>query len=336
MARIAEEIRIEKPALTRQDELFPTGYSSSESPQVREERISKMQFHIKDELLYKAITYGDGLPSPAVQRAIVSFTVQKGPGYAMLVFFARQALGLYRLPYCEDRILSDWLFAQSREQVLEYAMTLSRERISAIVDEVQQLYGHTQAKLREAGVDNVTLVRRLYDGQPTSASTFEKQHLSVVKHACEMLGRDTIELDMDTLNSFTCEEGTYPDRQVELRLNIPARDVLYCTNLIATRDKDQPTRAAVETREWVIINRSASGTVKIPVSAVTVDPELSKLVLDMDERRASEILEKCEPVTLRGGVNMNHPTQFYGLHREPTWRTRLAMIWHALTTNKMS
>lgn len=208
---------------TRQSDVFPLWRKDDESWEASQDRISRQRFAIEDDLLYACITYGDGLPA---NFATQGFTVSKGLGYALLLFFARQALGLYRYPYCEDRILSsDSSVRFNKQTQTEFCRTIAEltpQRVGKICDELRRLYDHTQNQLSNAGLTSVTLTRRVYDqSSPYREQRRYAQLLYGLKRAADLVDATTVQFEMDSINSFG-DDGGYGHFPVTLRLDVPA------------------------------------------------------------------------------------------------------------------
>ncbi|HBL23626.1 MAG TPA: hypothetical protein DDZ40_05865 [Deltaproteobacteria bacterium] len=311
---------------TRQSKLFSLYMRDGEDHRAHEERLAHQRFSIEDDLLYSCITYGDGLETKDVD----GFTHSKGLGYALLVFFAKQALGLYRLPFCEDRILSDWMSPSSQinERLTRIIQQLTPGRISTICSEVSRLYEHTQRQLSNVGVKSVTITRRVHD--VASWQNPERQLYSsllfTLKRAAELTGRDKVSFEMDTLNSFG-DDGGYRHFPVTLRMDVPAEDVFYCSNLVASRKGHQ--KHSVEEGEWVIINRAPNGIVSIPVTWIEIDERLCKENFLMDQNSAQRFLEKYDPLVFRTCCNQRFDLSsgYCGRSWKPTLRGRLMAAW---------
>lgn len=313
---------------TRQSEVFPLLMKDDESWDTSQDRIRRQRFVIEDDLLYACITYGDGLPVKTTQ----GFTISKGLGYALLVFFARQALGLYRYPYCEDRILSNDSSARFNRQTateIEQVITqLTTERVTAICNELRRLYDHTQNHLSNAHLTSVTLTRRVYDqSSPYREQQRYAQLLFGLKRAADLTLAENVQFEMDTLNSFG-DDGGYGHFPVTLRIDVPAQDVFYCSNLVASRDFN---RRAVEGGEWVVLNRSANGVVSMPAAWIEIEPAYCKDTWAMDTDAAQRFLEKFNPLVLRASHNQffDHVPSYSGRCWEPTLHARLVAAWHA-------
>ncbi|MBP8275371.1 MAG: hypothetical protein KAX55_00560 [Propionivibrio sp.] len=312
---------------TRQSEVFPLWWKNDESWEASQDRIARQRFAIEDDLLYACITYGEGLPANVATQG---FTISKGLGYALLLFFARQALGLYRYPYCEDRILSsDSSIRFNKQTETEFCRTIAEltpQRVGKICDELRRLYDHTQNQLSNAGLTSVTLTRRVYDqSSPYREQRRYAQLLYGLKRASDLVGADTVQFEMDSINSFG-DDGGYGRFPVTLRLDVPAEDVLYCSNLVASR---QGNGHAVEQGEWVVLNRSANGVISLPTAWIEVDPDYCKETWSMDVDAARRFLEKFNPLVLRASHNQffDRVPGYSGRCWEPTLRARLIAAW---------
>jgi len=80
-----------------------------------------------------------------------------------------------------------------------------------------------------------------------------------LKDCAQIAGRNTIQFEMDTLNSFG-DEGAYKHlSDVTIEHEFPAKDVLYCSNLVESKNRSN----LMENGEWIIINRSPTGLVEL-------------------------------------------------------------------------
>lgn len=306
---------------TKQSDLFPLWMKDGESYEDCRERLASQRFQIDDDFLYSCITYGDG-----IKALTDGFTHSKGLGYSFLVLFVRQALGLYRLPYCEDRILSHEpslrLGAQHNELVTLFSH-LDSKRIAAICTEVRQLYEHTQAQLANAGLTHITITRRVYDQEAAQYA----QLLFSLKRAADLLGHSQVSFEMDTLNSFG-DDGGYRHFPVALRIDIPVRDVLYCSNLIASRNSDGH---AVEDGEWVVLNRAIDGIVSMPTEWIEIDKRYCEEAWPMTNNLAQSFMDRYQPLVLRASNNQRFDVaqSYSGRSWQPTLRARILSAWRA-------
>lgn len=115
-----------------------------------------------------------------------------------------------------------------------------------------------------------------------------------IKKAAELLGLNSIDVEMDTLNSFG-DEGEYSG-EVFLKMNIPARDVLYCSRLIGDRPGESRT---VESGEWVVLNRSPTGVTPLPLSDLQVDDSMWHKEQQLTTDGAKSIIKQYNPFVFR-------------------------------------
>lgn len=322
----------DQACLTSQNAHFPKhwGYSTALDYATFKARLDDQLFTIQDDLLYSCITYGDGLQ----HRSVTGFTQTKdGLGYALLAFLASRALGLYRLPFCPDRAYERAPGLYSGEERLRAVLAkLTPARVDSICSELRELHAHTQRLLREAGLASVYLKRNVYDVSDWyhRNSIGYAELLFKLKAASELVGRKTLRFEMDMLNSYG-DDGGYRHYPVAMRHEVPAEDVLYCSNFIRSRDSgyDGSSGMAVEEGEWVVINRSTDGVVELPVSAIELNKADWADYWDRpsSDREAAEVfLSRWEPVVLRGLASLGFENRFHGggLRLRPLARLRVA------------
>ena len=110
---------------------------------------------------------------------------------------------------------------------------------------------------------------------------------------------------MDTLNSFG-ESDEYP-KDFYINMEIPVDNVLYCSVLI---DSEHCSGPLVEEGEWVIINKSPTGVITIPLKAIHVKREASSLYIPKvnNTKDAEEFMSKYSPVYINPFYN--HKREF--------------------------
>ena len=270
--------------VTKQTELFPRNSIDH-------------QFHIKDDLLFDCIGLGKG-NSYNPQR-VTGFNCGKLFGYALLTYFASRAIGIRRLPFCEDRIYSQYFSRQEDEQRI--LGTLDENRVNAICDELLALYQHTQHHLTSVVHQFVSIRREIKADDRGYAETIVR-----LKKSAELLGLPGIKFEMDTLNSFG-DEGAYCGN-VTLELAIPIKDVLYCSCLIANRPGQPET---MESGEWVVINRTPNGVVTLPTSAIRIRSGLWSEERPFTVKEAERFITSYSPIVLRPP---NRILQTHGTH----------------------
>jgi hypothetical protein len=318
---------------TQQSSIFPLhpymSFKEDQSPEAFAAQLREQLFHIEDDLLYNLITYGDGLPRSDTR--IPGFTWSKGVGYGILAFLVSQALDLYRLPFMPDRVFGNIPWGmQENKAIRQILIELTPSRIEKISTEVRALYAHAQKMLANAGLHEVVLTRRLYDGESDSMDRTPNYATQLVRRKliAEHHGQSTIKFEMDSLNSFG-DDGGYSHYPVTLEFRIPASDVLYCANLIASRETQYDQRwanhkHAVEPGEWVVINRAADGIVELPTSQVHANHDLfeDRFKPTADWLQSQKIEDS--PVVLRPVTHLRGEDPYWGFGFEPKWRQRVS------------
>jgi len=279
------------------------------------------KFHISDDLLLDCIGLGCG--NSLKDGRVQGFNSGKGFGYALLTYFASMALGFRRLPFCEDRIYTNF-FGQT-EQFKQILGSLSTARIECIVNEVKELYKHTQSHLQNLGLNSVNIRREIkcydknayfdnYEGDPRGYA----ETLVQLRRACDVLCSPSIQVEMDTLNSFG-DEGAYSS-PVRFERSVPAEDILYCSALVGDRDGEPRT---MESGEWVVINRSPTGIVNIPSTSIVFNPKMWKWDKTLTEMDAKAFLDRYQPIVFR---SLSKSRKTYGTHGvRPSIRGKIAM-----------
>ncbi|WP_165383256.1 hypothetical protein [Acinetobacter pittii] len=217
------------------------------------------QYKVKNQFLKKCLGYGD--------NDLKGFSWGKGVGYAFLTFFTEQALNFRRFPNHMDRIWSEPSFPRAN---LREFNDLTSDEINEIIEEVRTIYSHTQLKLQEKELNEIQVIRRIRFKEDYPSGFYfgpfknHAQLLFDLKSAAEYVGLDTIQIEMDILNSFG--EGAYSG-PISIYAKIKAEDVFYCHELLDLGNDH------LEPCEWVIINKDPKGNVKIPVTWIQAEPK---------------------------------------------------------------
>lgn len=269
---------------------------------------------------------------------LAAWPVGKLLGAALLTWFVQQALGIRRLPFFEDRLLSS-VSCYERDGILAVLEELTPDRVAAIVDEVRGLYAHTQAQLRAKGVSEVHLRRHIDEKEPAGGGRLghgagmqrrgQAGQFAQLRLAAEELGRETVDIDMDTLNSWG-DDGGYSHRAVHLHCTVPAADILLATELVAGAER------RLESGEWIVINRSLTGVVTVPTQSLDVqglDQERSRRAIQ--QQTPERVLEHYQPLVFRPGLNLG-PDPGQGRPAFlASWSFRLRRAWHLLRTGQV-
>ena len=222
-----------------------------------------------------------------------------------------------------------WVYTSSlsdraQRGIEELLAALTPDRIKSISEEILALYEHTQARLFQAGLEEVVVTRRIYDSEDYENRAYATQ-IARRKVAAEQGGESAMNFEMDTLNSFG-DDGGYSHFPITLEFRVPARDVLYCANLIGSREicehsQWNGSKHAVEPGEWVIINRSPTGVVELPIAQVHVNNDLFE---DRYKPRKIKLDSESDfPIVLRSLAHLRHDYGYGGFGFDPKWSQRI-------------
>lgn len=319
---------------TNQDKYFPLNRLNEESLDQWNARIKQQQFIIHDEILQAALMWATRLSNGEYMHGV--WYSKQSTGYALLTFLVRQALGLYRFPYCEDRILSGPIPASSKVNIRTLLPDLTQSRVEDLVEETRNIYFHTQKCLSDIGLKTINLGRRLYCATDPSLPFDGYGHSMIAAwQSAKTLGLDTIEINMDSLNQFG-DDGAYAHYPIALRLSIPAADVLYCSNLIKSIESPESgfSSRGGESGEWHIINRSPTGAITIPVEAINFDAnKLQPWDYYKNPHNARKFLDNYTPIHVSSLQPPANSYLYTGMGYKLTAWGRVCSTWRTLTGN---
>ncbi|UYK96270.1 hypothetical protein [Pantoea stewartii] len=232
--------------------------------------LTNSKIRIKNEILAACIGYG----SKAQQyKFITGFCNQKRNGYAILIEFISILFEQSKLPIQNDRVYSWYRNDSDVKGLIE---SLSKSQLSEIITELNEVYRNTQSLLNSAGVTHVNLRREIAPkGIPHRISKRVRisqfgidgmsygSLLMLYKVSANILGYEKIPVHMDVLNSLTDTNDRGGYGSISLNFNIPIEDVMYS---YFTLPSDQ-----MEGEEWIVINRSSTGIIELPVSNLTIN-----------------------------------------------------------------
>lgn len=313
--------------LTKQSELWPRHARQGENWIAAQSRQEATRFQIKDDLLYSCITYGDGVPN----NMRLGFTIGKGLGYVLLSYFVRKAFGIHRFPFFEDRLSASVPNGEHRS-IKKILPLLTETRVDDICYELRRLYEHGQQQLAECGLRTVQLTRRVQNESNGFWGSNNYADLLVrLKEAAEYLGHNYIQFEMDFLNSFG-DDGGYSHYPVTMQLAIPAHDVLYCSAFVGSREKSAfgGDKDAVESGEWVILNRAPDGVVEVPSSAISYREEAYRALYKPTEHEHRQFWEDYQPYVFRRQDFLHIEQPYHGRYLARTWPERLREVWRVL------
>ncbi|KKW50700.1 hypothetical protein XB02_10555 [Pantoea ananatis] len=232
--------------------------------------LTNSKIRIKNEILAACIGYGSKVQQ---YKFITGFCDKKRNGYAILLEFISILFEQSKLPIQNDRVYSWYRNDSDVKGLIE---SLSKSQLSEIITELNEVYINTQSLLKSAGVAHVNLRREIAPkGIPHRISKRVRisqfgidgmsygSLLMLYKVSANILGYEKIPVHMDVLNSFTDTNDRGGYGSISLNFNIPIEDVMYS---YLTLPSDQ-----MEGEEWIVINRSSTGIIELPVSNLTIN-----------------------------------------------------------------
>jgi len=240
----------------------------------------------------------------------------KGLGSALLTHFTKVMLNIHRLPYCEDRHFSNEMAYSQNDNAINILNKLDTLTVKDITTELKEVYDFTQNQLSK--IEYITLSRKVHNSKDTNYGDL----LYKLKMYSELLGIDSINIEMDILNSFG-DDNCYGHFPVNINLKVPKKNILYTHRFM---DKE-----IVEEGEWIIINDSANGIVNIPTSSIIIDNEESfkKIVISNNIEHARDFINQYNGFHLRLHNNLYRTwnNTYRGKIIKPTFKTRLNIAY---------
>ncbi|MDP1999623.1 MAG: hypothetical protein Q8K22_08530 [Rhodoferax sp.] len=228
------------------------------------------KYTIKNDFLYELLTYGDGLDD---KFGLSNWNNDHGSARPLLTLIAMRAFDIYRLPWKHDRC-----FCKAFNKDFDSAFRRIDEKVirDAVADAIE-LYKHTQTCLRSLGCTTIRLNRSLYnEGQCVAGYATQIGYatfFSQLASAAAQLKRPTFSVPTDILSSWCY--GPYGNWSVVIENDIAVEDIAWCSALIASRDRQNSSRKALEDGEWIVLNRSVDGCVTMPSTCVVERPDVS-------------------------------------------------------------
>ncbi|WP_206003778.1 hypothetical protein, partial [Pseudomonas viridiflava] len=215
---------------------------------------------IDHPLIYNLITYGDG---SALKLPIGNWNSWSFGARGILTWLVMEALKVRRYPWHPDACQANAPHRPESEEVfkvLEEHLP-SPQAVQDAVDEILRIYEHTQSVFAEQGRRTVTLHRSLHDGPEGYAS----QILSMAE-ASKDLDLDHFQLSTNILSSWS-EAAGYAGYPVTIQVEHPVENVIWGSDVIASNGFN-PMQSAVESEEWIVVNRALDGRLRVPVKGV--------------------------------------------------------------------
>ncbi|MEJ6080865.1 hypothetical protein MT391_20390 [Vibrio sp. 1-Bac 57] len=258
------------------------------------------RFYIESDLLANCIGYGHA--ATAREGEVAGFTWSKHSlGYALLGYLVERALGFSRLPFCMDRV-QHWAIDSLNDNIKHFLESVSERELLDAIEELKELYDHTQKKLSNENIDLITLTRQIKSEDGYQSTEGYAESLMKLKVAAEYLELNEIEFEMDLLNSYS-SSGSYQHwADVTIDHNVNPVDIIYCSALVGRKGIDNFN----ESGEWVVINRSSTGKIKLPTSSISYKQDLWKQkAIIRSEEEAIRIIEDYK-FPLRGRTSFDN------------------------------
>lgn len=284
------------------------------------------------DLIYHLATYGDGSDE---SLPCTNWNQGSDTALAVLSWLATEALQVRRLPWHPDYVFTK----QPPNSYIELLKTqlLNDQEIADAISEVRRIYTNSQALLSQKYGTSKHLRRSIgTDGRDDGG-------LAVLilrgQAAAQYLGLNTFDIPVNTLSSWG--GGNYSDLAIDIAADIPVADVLWTSETFPSRS-ERPITPAVESGEWIVVNRSLYGLMSIQTGSVTYNASgrnLSRLVNRISSSAAAERELKALRV-LAPHQSYPHTTWYSGASGDArvsrTLPERLRAAWRAFSYVKRS
>lgn len=298
---------------------------------------------INHPLLYNLITYGDGSDT---RIPIGNWNSWSFGARGILTWLVMDALNVKRYPWHPDVCQAHAPQGKEAKGVLRIIEEHldSPRKIQDALDEVRRIYDHTQSVFMRHGIQSIKLHRSLYDGDVGSRvegyGGYASKILSMSEAAKE-LQNDRFEIPTNVLTSW-CEAAEYSDYPVTIQVEHPVENIVWGSDVIASKGW-HPMQSAVESGEWVVLNRSLDGRLCIPLSGVFSRPTPSQWIPahkhhqrlfssedQTSEERARQYLDhqRSNLAPLKGYTMPHYHSGLLHLN----WRDRLKIAMRVLKT----
>lgn len=263
------------------------------------------RFSFKNNTIYQLLTYGDQAPGDISPRLPISnWNVWSLGTRGILTWLLTEALSLRRWPwhpdYTQQTTPSDIERPNALSTLEKYFGNATQ--IESAAEELRRMYDHTQRYFKAQGIKTVVLHRSFGD-QADLNHRYASWLVSCFK-AAQQLERPSFSVPAHILSSW-CVGAAYSTYPVTIRVEHPVEDVLCFSELLES--KERPDKPALESGEWIIINRALDGCLTLPTNAL-VNCKFSEdwkpsfgVGKDTDNKSAEKLLEaartKMEPFT---------------------------------------
>lgn len=285
------------------------------------------RWEIENILLHDLLTYSDGSARVGELKACWSsghgFYIVKG----IVTWLTMRSLKIERLPWMSDFSFTTLKYKKSLYiPILKYLQDHPKI-VDEACKELLEIYAHTQRFY--AGITHISLGRgyKSSDEMITKNDDYAK---AVYRHAAaaRMIKKDTIDVPHDVITSWAKTSNYNADYLVGVDMDVAIEDILLSAETIAPR-QNEIQHSALESGEFLVLNRSWDGLLKINAEAVTALNGFSiKEPENQDEARKilSEPLPSYRPMD-------NYNQLVLDTRKSPqSFRSRLSRAWNTLTT----
>jgi len=302
----------------------------------------KDRITIRHDLLYSLMTYGDVAKT---DENHLSYNVGNWNSWSLaprgiLTWLVSQALNVHRHPWHPDVCQANTPIDKKEETLrLLKEQFDTDEKVQVAIDEIRRIYQHTQSVLKRKGLTTVTLSRSFQDEAANDMDEGYASRVAGCSQAAKFLGQSSFEMPSNILTSW-CKGAGYSNYPVTITVDHPIENIVWLSGVIASRGEN-PHSPAVESGEWIIINRSLDGQISIPANSVTVKnwdkvkPQLeSSFLADRgyrrNEFRSDHEKAKCYLESKSGQLEPLRGFAYPHYHPAKlplSWAKRVALTW---------
>lgn len=234
---------------------------------------------------------------------------KQSAGYIVLCALMYEAFNIHRLPYKADRVIANPCLAAKQE--LQQWDAFIAENWTQAKAELIELYQHTQNQLNHhfSAEKPLVLKRAVQDRYTPSLYQYWL--------AAKILGEPFVYLEMDSLNSYSFLTDKGYDYFCVIQYEIDIKDVLYCDDLIQPSTEPYNHSSETEDGEWVVMNRSRDGIVKIPLSAFSFKTHTDTYLSPTQAKNIWQTMTH-NPVHFRSEYAITQASRLYPTETPPT------------------
>lgn len=234
-----------------------------------------------------------------------------------------RALKIHRLPW-----MADWPFSflHGDQVALAQAVAYLRDNpceVQAACDELCAIHAHTQSFYPQ----NTLSLGRGYKNDANRSFRFGDYATIVKRHAlaAQYLGKQDIVVPQDVITSWG-RRWDYTGSLVGVAVDIPTSEILCSAETLAPRP-GQVGRHALESGEFLVLNRNWDGQTRFPVASVTSVKGFN-VVGPGDADEARDMLNEVIPVMRR---DLDFRAALADSHASPQpFNSRLRRAWDIL------